>query len=339
MKKKCIFAADKKRRKMNTNTTNSESQLVATGSGSVAEMVATFADAQDVKRSSRDIYRRAVLLFFDWVAQSGRLISALTAADLIQYKEELLTAGRSALTIGGYVNALRRFYAWAEANKLYPNIAASVHAPRRKNEFRKQPLSVAKVGELLTYEKEQSARDYAIVNLMVRTGLRCIEVARANVGDITFIGCDNTRVLMVQGKGRDEKDNFVILTSAAWEPIREYLDRERKGAADIEPLFTCKSNHAADGGRLTTRTISAIAKSGLKSVGLDNKAFTAHSLRHTAGTNILRAGGTLEQAQQTLRHANPATTEIYARMALTERRFSNGGETLLDELYSRVTNN
>lgn len=334
MKKKCIFAADKKRKKMNANTTISDSQLVATGRGSVAEMVETFADAQDVKRSSRDIYRRAVLLFFDWVAGTGRAIGSLTAADLIQYKEDLLNSGRSALTIGGYVNALRRFYAWAEANKLYPNIAASVHAPRRKNEFRKQPLSVAKVGELLTYEREQSARDYAIINLMVRTGLRCIEVARANVGDITFIGCDNTRVLMVQGKGRDEKDNFVILTAAAWDPIREYLDRERKGAADNEPLFICKSNHAADGGRLTTRTISAIAKSGLKSVGLDNKAFTAHSLRHTAGTNILRAGGTLEQAQQTLRHANPATTEIYARMALTERRFTDGGETLLDRLYN-----
>ena len=82
--------------------------------------------------------------------------------------------------------------------------------------------------------------------------------------------------------------------------------------------------------------MSGIAKKGLQSVGLDNKAFTAHSLRHTVGTNILRAGGTLEQAQMTLRHANPATTQIYARMAMDERRFSDGGETLLDRLYNNA---
>ena len=186
---------------------------------------------------------------------------------------------------------------------------------------------------LLAYESEQSARDRAIVNLMVRTGLRCVEVARANVGDVTFIGCDNVRVLMVQGKGRDEKDNYVVLTAAAWKPIREYLDT-RKGAKDTDPLFVCESNHATTDGRLTTRTISAIAKRGLRGVGLDNKAFTAHSLRHTAGTNILRAGGSLEQAQMMLRHASPSTTEIYSRMALNERRLTQGGEGLLDRLYN-----
>ena len=312
--------------------TDTNTELVLQ-SPQIQDVIQYFAAAQDVKQSSRDLYRRAVSLFFDWVTSTGRQVQALTAADVIQYKEQLLEGGLSALTVGGYVNALRRFYAWTEANKLYPNIAASVHAPRRKMEFRKQPLSVAKVGELLRYESEQSARDRAIVNLMVRTGLRCVEVARANVGDVTFIGCDNVRVLMVQGKGRDEKDNYVVLTAAAWEPIREYLET-RKGARDTDPLFVCESNHATRDGRLTTRTISAIAKRGLQGVGLDNKAFTAHSLRHTAGTNILRAGGTLEQAQMMLRHASPSTTEIYSRMALNERRLTQGGEGLLDRLYN-----
>lgn len=299
----------------------------------INEAVQVFAAAQDVARSSRELYRRSVTLFFAWVGNTGRSVQALTAADIIQYKEELLAGGLSALTVAGYINALRRFYAWAEANKLYPNIAASVHAPRRKMEFKKQPLSVAKVGELLQYENKQSARDRAIINLMLRTGLRCVEVARANVGDITFTGCDNVRVLMVQGKGRAEKDNYVVLTAAAWQPIKEYLET-RRGAKDNEPLFVCESNHTGADGRLTTRTISAIAKRGLRGVGLDNKAFTAHSLRHTAGTNILRAGGTLEQAQMMLRHASPATTEIYGRMALNERRLTNGGEGLLDRLYN-----
>ena len=148
---------------------------------------------------------------------------------------------------------------------------------------------------------------------------------------------------MVQGKGKDEKDNFVLLPDGAYKPIADYLST-RKGEPDNAPLFASASNHTAkaenhehdtdyNARRLSTRTVSAIAKKGLQAVGLDNKAFTAHSLRHTVGTNILRAGGSLERAQQTLRHANINTTEIYTRMALTERRFTQGGELLIDELY------
>ena len=142
------------------------------------------------------------------------------------------------------------------------------------------------------------------------------------------------RVLLVQGKGRDEKDNFVILTDAAYNPIQDYLNT-RAGIDANAPLFASESRNN-DGGRMTTRSVSGIAKQGLKSVGLDNKVFTAHSLRHTAAVNILRAGGSLEMAQYTLRHSNPATTQIYTATLREEQRLNNGGETLLDGLYKTV---
>ena len=317
-----------------------EQQLTITPNGlplntgaDVKTAIQLFAVSQDVKPSSRALYTRTLGTFFDWVATSGRTVANLTVADLIAYKDELLNGGKSSLTVASYINSLRRFYEWAEANKLYPNIGKGIHAPKRKQAFRKQPLTVAQVGELLHYEQgTQTARDYAIVNLMVRTGLRCIEVVRANVGDITYKG--GQRVLMVQGKGRDEKDNFVILTDAAYNPIREYLNT-RTGIDDNAPLFASESRNN-DGGRLTTRSVSGIAKQGLKSVGLDNKVFTAHSLRHTAAVNILRAGGSLEMAQYTLRHSNPATTQIYTATLREEQRLNNGGETLLDGLYKAI---
>lgn len=317
-----------------------EQQLTITPNGlplntgaDVKTAIQLFAVSQDVKPSSRALYTRTLGTFFDWVATSGRTVAKLTVADLIAYKDELLNGGKSSLTVASYINSLRRFYEWAEANKIYPNIGKGLHAPKRKQAFRKQPLTVAQVGELLHYEQgTQTARDYAIVNLMVRTGLRCVEVVRANVGDITYKG--GQRVLMVQGKGRDEKDNFVILTDAAYNPIREYLNT-RTGIDDNAPLFASESRNN-DGGRLTTRSVSGIAKQGLKSVGLDNKVFTAHSLRHTAAVNILRAGGSLEMAQYTLRHSNPATTQIYTATLREEQRLNNGGETLLDGLYKTV---
>ncbi len=294
-------------------------------------VISLFSNSQDVKQSSRALYTRTLTGFFNWVASTGRIISCLSVADLITYKEQLLQAGKSSLTVASYVNSIRRFYEWTEANKIYPNIGKGLHAPKRKQAFRKQPLTVPQVGNLLRYEKETTPRDYAIINLMVRTGLRCVEVVRANVEDITYIA--GQRVLMVQGKGRDEKDNFVILTDAAYKPIQDYLttrtDKDEQGA----PLF-CSDSHRNTGERLTTRTISGIAKQGLQAVGLDNRVFTAHSLRHTAAVNILRAGGSLEQAQYTLRHSNPATTQIYTATLREEQRIKNGGEAMLDNLYN-----
>ncbi len=334
---------------METTLTNTQAAALVSGAD-VPAVVELFTASQDRKATTRDLYARTVSAFFAWVAASGRTISRLTVADIIAYKEQLQREGKTALTVASYVNSIRRFYVWTEANKIYPNIAADVHAPKRQQEFKKRPLSVRKVGELLSHEQANgSARDYAIINLMARTGLRCVEVVRANIGDIVYMGEDNARVLLVQGKGRDEKDDFVILTDAAYFPIRDYLNAERKGEPSTAPLFTSTSNHTGKAEnhehdadfaprRLSTRAVSQIAKRGLQAVGLDDKAFTAHSLRHTVGTNILRAGGSLEQAQMTLRHANPATTEIYARMALKERRFTDGGEDIIDRAYNAVIN-
>ena len=305
-----------------------------TTAADAARVVDFFAASTDVKQSSRSLYTRTLNGFFAWVHDTGRVISHLTVVDLIAYKEDLLQAGKSPLTVASYINSLRRFYEWAEANKIYPNIARGVHAPKRVQAFRKQPLTVAQVGNLLRYERaEQSPRDYAIINLLVRTGLRTVEAIRANIGDIIYKG--GQRVLMVQGKGRDSKDNFVILTEAAYLPIYEYLKTRPDGNDAAAPLFACESNNNA-GGRLTTRAISAIAKHGLISVGLDNRVFTAHSLRHTTAVNILRAGGSLEQVQYTLRHANPATTQIYTATLREEQRLTNGGELMLEKLYNTI---
>lgn len=87
------------------------------------------------------------------------------------------------------------------------------------------------------------------------------------------------------------------------------------------------------GERLTTRSISYIAKEGLKGIGLDERSYTAHSLRHTTAVNILRAGGSMEQVQDTLRHSNINTSQIYTATIKEERRLENSGEALIDNLF------
>jgi len=310
-----------------TSVTASTTALVTPSR--IEELVDSFIQAQDVKETSKKLYRRTLKQYFTWVNEKGYLLSEIARPQIIEYKRDLLEAGKSPFTVGSYITSLRRFYEWAEANKYYPNVAKGIKTPRRKQQFRKQPLLPDQAKALLNYYQDRALRDYAIVNLLLRTGLRTVEVVRANVGDITFKG--SQRVLLVHGKGREERDNFVILTDKAYQPIVNYLST-REGLDPSQPLFTSTSNNSK-GSRLSTRTISYIAKEGLKAIGLDEHRFTAHSLRHTTAVNILRGGGSLEQAQMTLRHTNPATTQIYTATLNEERRLQNSGEALIDALY------
>jgi len=295
----------------------------------IQNLVDAFINSQDVKLSSKNLYRRTLKQYFNWVDTTNYLLNEIARPQLLEYKDYLLSSGMSSLTVGSYITSVRRFYEWTEANKYYPNVAKGIKTPKRKQQFKKQPLLPAQATALLNFYQDKALRDYAIISLLLRTGLRTIEVIRASVEDITFKG--GQRVLLVQGKGRDEKDNFVLLTDKTYQPIAEYL-ATRGNISSSEPLFTSTSNNSK-GDRLTTRTISYIAKEGLKAIGLDEKSYTAHSLRHTTAVNILRAGGSLETAQFTLRHSNPATTQIYTATLNEERRLQNSGEALIDSLY------
>lgn len=292
-------------------------------------LVATFISSQDVKESSRALYTRTLSQYFLWMEQTGKLLMNLTRQDVLEYKDSLQEQNLSSLTISSYITAVRKFYEWAEAEKYYPNIAKGIKTPRRQQAFKKQHLTDDKSTELLSHFKSLSLRDYAIVNLILRTGLRTIEVVRADVGDITFKG--NRRVLKVWGKGHIEKDDFVVLSEKAYEPIREYL-QTRKACKSGEPLFTSTS-HQNFGGRLTTKTISSICKDGLRAIGLDGKEFTAHSLRHTTAVAILKHGGQLTDVQSVLRHSSPVTSQIYTESVKEELRLQNAPELTLDEAF------
>lgn len=293
---------------------------------SIDKAIELFVAECDIRENSRNVYRRGLQYFFKWVENTGRTISGLTRADVIAFKDTLLST-HSNLSVAGYLVAVRRFYEWAEGNKLYPNIAKGIKPPKRKNAYLKEHLRENQIADLLAHF-EGNTRDYAIVNLLLRTGLRCIEVVRANVEDITFKG--GQRILRVWGKGRDERDAFVVLTDKAYAPIKAYLDT--RGSTTLkEPLFISTSNRNLKG-RLTTRTISKICKEGFRAIGIDGKEYTAHSLRHTTAVMLLKSGS-LSDVQSVLRHSSPATSQIYTKSIEEELRLQNPSEMKLDTVF------
>ena len=295
-------------------------------SESVDLAIDTFISQCDVRENSRKHYRKELRIFFDWVASTGRQVQNLNRADIIAFKDSLLQS-HSNLTIASYLVSIRKFYEWTEGYKLYPNIAKGIKSPKRKNAYLKEHLREKQIAEFLNHF-DGNVRDYAIVNLLLRTGIRTIELVRANIDDITYKG--GRRILKVWGKGHDERDSFVVLSDKAYEPIKAYLDT-RKSATLKEPLFVSTS-HRNYGGRLTTKTISSICKEGLRAIGLDAHEYTAHSLRHTTAVMLLK-NGTIADVQSVLRHQSPTTSQIYTKSVEEELRLSTPSELKLDDAF------
>jgi len=306
-------------------------QIQKSGEDRYETLLEKFTENQDVRPSSQALYKRTLKHFFKWVKKTGRSLDRLTRVDILAYKESLTEDNLSELTQRSYIVVVRRFYEWAEGECLYPNIARGVkQVPKHgKEKYKKLHLTEDQSAALLSFFKHENARDFAMVNLMLRTGLRTIEVVNAKIGDITFRG--QKRVLEVRGKARRDAADFVILTDKALEPLQDYL-ATRKGAKAGDPLFVSTSNNNA-GKALSTRTISGICKRGLQAIGLDGKEYTAHSLRHTTATTLLKHGASLFDCQLVMRHSSPSTTEIYLESILEEQRLRQAPERLLDSAF------
>lgn len=292
-------------------------------------LVESFISSQDVRDSSKETYRWSIAQYFAWLKRTGRSLKGLTSADVMLYKNHLLKERLSPLTVGSYLTAVRQFYEWAEVNFLYPNIAHGIHPPRNRKGFRKMHLTDEEASSLLEYLHGKSKRDYALVNLLLRTGLRTIEVARADVGDITFKR--GRRILKVWGKGTDAKEELVVLSDAAWLPLKDYLST-RRDARKSSPLFvTDGKGHR--GRRMSPRSIQYVCKEGMRAIGLDGHEYSAHSLRHTTAVSILKNGGDWKDVQRVLRHASPVTSQIYTESVEEEIRLDRFPESLLDNAF------
>lgn len=272
------------------------------------EMYLRFVSFIDAKPATIATYTRALRQMFKYFADNG--IRQPQREDILSYRESLKASGHKPTTVQNYITATRLFFQWTEQERLYPNIAAHVKGAKLDREHKKDYLTSRQVKTVLAdvdRSTPQGLRDYAILALMITGGLRTIEVARADIADLRTVG--DTTVLYIQGKGRDEKTEYIKISAPVEAAIREYL-KARGETAQSAPLFASMSNNSK-GKRMTTRAISGIAKACMTEAGYNSERLTAHSLRHTAVTLSLLSGRKLEEVQQFARHANIATTMIY----------------------------
>jgi site-specific recombinase XerC len=159
-----------------------------------------------------------------------------------------------------------------------------------------------------------SPRDFAIAKLMLGCGLSEIEIVRANVMDMA--NANGGAFLSVQGKGRDRKDQKVLLPEDVKAAIDRYLAARIMKSED-EPLFLSAGNRT-HGMRMSTRGVRDRINFYLEKAGIKRgrvRRVTPYSLRHTAAIMMADAGATPDEIRQRMRLGSVATAMLYVDQA------------------------
>ena len=260
-----------------------------------------------VTDATKESYYKGAKQFIEYCYKHN--IEEVEEQDITNYFN-FINANYKATTINMYVTSLRALYKYL-AKKGIKNLASDLKGAKNNRNPKKDPLTKEQVLELLRSidrTTEEGKRNYALLTLLIHTGLRTIEIERANIEDLRTLG--TKFILQVQGKGHHEKDDYIKLTLVVYEAILDYLSI-RKDAKPSDPLFISYSDRSK-GERLKTRSIREIVKNSLRAIGINNPRITTHSLRHTAITFSLLGGASLQEAQLLARHTNINTTLIYA---------------------------
>ena len=274
----------------------------------IGELLNRFVQYVDVSPVTVKSYVSGVRVFLQYLSEND--IHTPTRETILLFKKHL-TANKSNGTIATYLSALRRFFSWCASEGLYPNITDGIKSPKIDARHKKDAFTANQLKSIIGGINRNSLkgkRDYALFCLISATGLRTVEVVRANVSDIRNVG--GADCLFIQGKGRSSKSEFVKLSGHVMKAIQAYL-QARGNVGENEPLFASLSRRN-NGQRMTTRSISRICKSAMTSAGYVSKRWTAHSLRHSAITLALIAGISIQEVSQFARHSNISVTMIYA---------------------------
>lgn len=279
----------------------------------INELIDEFLSSIDRASSTIVHYRRVLSYWRDSTNFYQRTIEDVTAADLVQWIRKLEDKKKAPATIDNYLATVRAFYSYLESRGV-ENITKNILRKTGQNHnYTRQSLTPEQLFQLLASLKSdtlQDRRNAAMIKLMALTGLRCIEVSRTDNGDLKFAG-DNW-YLQLQRKGERDKGSRILLPDVVREAIQQY--QEAKGNADEydSPLFV-NAGPYKPGGRISPRFLSRIIKKQLIEIGLSNRSYCAHSLRHTAACLASTAGSEIEEISAMLGHKSIWQTNNYLR--------------------------
>ena len=284
------------------------SRSTATSSdGSVEALLAGFVvylrEQRGVSALTIDAYLGDVRRFL--TARGDASLRGLTAAEVSKVVLGAPVAGRAPATVKRYGCAVRAFLRYGHLVGLIETDLSGAVLPMadRRRSLLPQGLTEAQVRALLHSCDRRRAvgrRDYAVIVLMLRLGLRVSEVAALRLDDIDW------RAGTVTVRGKKARVDQLPLPADVGDAIAGYLRRGRPYIPGRELFVGVTGRQVGLAGRGVSYIVyRACARAGLAPFG-------AHRLRHTAACQMLAAGGSLAEIGQVLRHDSAQTTAEYA---------------------------
>lgn len=265
--------------------------------------------------------------FIAWLEQGREpQVRRLDRTCLESYRAWLDHRFANLRTKNGYLTAVRQFLTWLVP--LHPGLVNPADFVQgwtcsRQHTRRHLPVEDAKA-LLAALESDprkselQRARNVAMAYLMLKTGLRTIEVSRARIEHLQELVPGEKWRLWVHGKGRGSADESVQVLKEVYERIQAYLALRPGSLQGSEPLFATTACYDRGGNvvtpagkRLSTRAIHRIITEGLLLAGVKKPGIVVHSLRHSTPTFALLNEANPTRVQKMMRHQHYATTEIY----------------------------
>ena len=214
------------------------------------------------------------------------------------------------------VNALRSFLRFLrQRNKITIDLAAGVpgvaywrfsHLPRSI-----PPNQVRQLLASCDRTTPSGQRDYAILLLMARLGLRAGEVVRMTLEDLDWT-CGEIVVT-----GKDQRQDRLPLPRDVGAALVSYLHNARPECSTRQVFIRIKPPHR---GLKAGGAIRRVMRSALERAELNPEFKGSHLLRHSLATNLQRRGATLAEIGQLLRHNDLTTTQIYAKVDIAALR-------------------
>ena len=238
-------------------------------------------------------------------------LSTLRAADVtgfVQRHAHRFSPGRAKLL----VTALRSFFRYLRhRGEISLDLAACVPTvPNWSSSTVPKFLPPGTVQHVLSRCDRQTPlgrRNYAILLLLARLGLRAGEVVALNLEDIDWEAGQMT----VHGKGG--RSTQMPLPTDVGEAIAVYLRKGRPRCSSRRVFIRAK---APLGGFASSVAICVIVMRALQRAGVESPRKGAHLFRHTLACDLLRQGCSLDEIGELLRHQSPNTTAIYAKVDL-----------------------
>ena len=231
----------------------------------------------------------------------------LTPDDIREYRCHMQTNEEWApATINRRLQAVRKFYGFAmETGLTESNPASEVQLIPRPGPNLPRALTPEEVTSLLQAVQggrpSLVKRDYAIIQLLLQTGIKLGELTRLRLSDVQLQG-DGEGSLLV-GEGDGNKGRQVPLSSLACAALRDYL-RVRPPSASTENLFLSQ-----EGSCISRRTVQRLIRVYTKAAGLED--VSAHVLRHTFAVSTLEDTEDLSLVARLLGHRCLETTAKY----------------------------